>query len=541
MKSTASPITCDRCDRCDSAGWASMLATRFPNVDANPDHTLNCIIRVLELYELFNCMEHNYIAIYLMTHFKSTLHVKTRKSIMHLESLTHHRTRNRETKQTAISFSFLLASASRSSDARVKAVEFSSAHEFSGARQGCTFKLGEHGLGYYRDDVPDDGSFLCSPRFLGRYEGFVFTRGQYGVGYYRDGRGASSCAICLSDLQHDRNVAVLRCAHRFHMQCIDAWLAVRPDAGCPVCRTAMVDEEQLIPAVPIATRRKFVVAASSATPMNWPAGSSGPSHGAQVARPRGANLFAPIAYDPSRLPFEVVAIDGKGMGCVATRTVEIGERLLAEAPLTVEGEGHPSLAESVAALSDEDRTRFYALAHDTAIYGDNSQHVDAAESLEGIRGTNGIPYYDRGELCGGIFAVASRFNHACDASAVYKWNSWARQLTVHAVRRIRPGEEICINCALRHLCTSAPTGMSQPGMSSSRARPHRHEPAWRALLLLSTRAEVCAFAIHAHRRPRRHGHIVCTARSAPACATRDVRLRLSLPKMRADWRDAGGE
>ena len=83
MKSTASPITCDRCDRCDSAGWASMLATRFPNVDANPDHTLNCIIRVLELYELFNCMEHNYIAIYLMTHFKSTLHVKTRKSIMH--------------------------------------------------------------------------------------------------------------------------------------------------------------------------------------------------------------------------------------------------------------------------------------------------------------------------------------------------------------------------------------------------------------------------------------------------------------------------
>ena len=66
-------------------------------------------------------------------------------------------------------------------------------------------------------------------------------------------------------------------------------------------------------------------------------------------------------------------------------------------------------------------------------------------SAVGIAGTNGIPFHHRSAQYGGIFFVASRFNHACDCNACYKWNSTREQLTVHATRSIGEGEEVCIN------------------------------------------------------------------------------------------------
>ena len=44
----------------------------------------------------------------------------------------------------------------------------------------------------------------------------------------------------------------------------------------------------------------------------------------------------------------------------------------------------------------------------------------------------------------GIFPTIARINHACDASACYRWNSTLNQLTVHANRDISQGEEITV-------------------------------------------------------------------------------------------------
>ena len=42
------------------------------------------------------------------------------------------------------------------------------------------------------------------------------------------------CAICLEPFEAGQAVRTLPCMHRFHAQCVDAWLALEPI--CPFCR-----------------------------------------------------------------------------------------------------------------------------------------------------------------------------------------------------------------------------------------------------------------------------------------------------------------
>ena len=58
---------------------------------------------------------------------------------------------------------------------------------FAGARDGFVFKLGGNGLGYYRDEnLWADGDFVAAASFAGARGGFVFKMGEHGLGYYRD-------------------------------------------------------------------------------------------------------------------------------------------------------------------------------------------------------------------------------------------------------------------------------------------------------------------------------------------------------------------
>ena len=144
------------------------------------------------------------------------------------------------------------------------------------------------------------------------------------------------------------------------------------------------------------------------------------------------------------LPFTVAPVEGKGLGAFANRVIEAGERLLADKPLfvlpaTVQGTGitSESLEKTIEALSAEDRGRFWALAQDTALYGDEI-------TASGIAGTNGIPFSHFGRCYCSVFATVSRFNHSCEPNTCYNWNGALGQLTIHASKRIEAGSEVTI-------------------------------------------------------------------------------------------------
>ncbi|CAI5524222.1 unnamed protein product [Closterium sp. Naga37s-1] len=46
---------------------------------------------------------------------------------------------------------------------------------------------------------------------------------------------SKECTVCLSDCNEGELVRALPCAHRFHVSCIDHWLAAT--TTCPMCRT----------------------------------------------------------------------------------------------------------------------------------------------------------------------------------------------------------------------------------------------------------------------------------------------------------------
>ena len=147
--------------------------------------------------------------------------------------------------------------------------------------------------------------------------------------------------------------------------------------------------------------------------------------------------------------FVVRAIDGKGSGCVASRDISRGTRLLAERPLLDVGPSSPGTLEAaLAALSVSDQAEFWSLSQ-------NEQKWGATKSVKGIFMTNAIPSHAYSKEHRAVFATASRFNHACDANATFRWHASLGCLTVHATRPIPCGAEICVHygfppgCVLR--------------------------------------------------------------------------------------------
>jgi E3 ubiquitin-protein ligase ATL6/9/15/31/42/55 len=93
---------------------------------------------------------------------------------------------------------------------------------------------------------------------------------------HKAGKGALECAVCLCEFDDDDTLRLLpRCAHAFHTDCIDAWLASH--VTCPVCRAVLAapdaadapaapatERDQVVPPVPAAPPDQAVVDADAA-------------------------------------------------------------------------------------------------------------------------------------------------------------------------------------------------------------------------------------------------------------------------------------
>lgn len=56
----------------------------------------------------------------------------------------------------------------------------------------------------------------------------------------RGGEAAHACAICVEDFESGDTLRVLRCGHRFHLECVDRWLLdAERQCLCPMCKAPL--------------------------------------------------------------------------------------------------------------------------------------------------------------------------------------------------------------------------------------------------------------------------------------------------------------
>ena len=149
--------------------------------------------------------------------------------------------------------------------------------------------------------------------------------------------------------------------------------------------------------------------------------------------------------------WEVQRIPNKGYGVIATAPIEPGTRILVEKPLYTrpmtddpiprQNSIVESLVQSLPGRAQRDAFHGLASSFDV-LYLDHPYYSIATTNevvLSGAQDGGGVS---------GLFLRWSRFNHACAPSAYWAWHDEGAlkgALTVHAIRRIQPGDEISIS------------------------------------------------------------------------------------------------
>ncbi|KAK4228534.1 SET domain-containing protein [Podospora fimiseda] len=136
--------------------------------------------------------------------------------------------------------------------------------------------------------------------------------------------------------------------------------------------------------------------------------------------------------NPYEQYYEIRPSQTGGLGCFAVRDIDEGVVILMEKPMldtTVY-----NLRRDLATLPKAVNAHFYTLAHDAS--------VDRFAKVEDIWHKNAF------EVPSGIaiFAIASRFNHACEPvfNVVYAWDRFKNVMTFCTKRAVKAGEELRI-------------------------------------------------------------------------------------------------
>ncbi|KAI0050092.1 SET domain-containing protein [Auriscalpium vulgare] len=154
-----------------------------------------------------------------------------------------------------------------------------------------------------------------------------------------------------------------------------------------------------------------------------------------LARP---DAFTPLS-SPARLPFEIRAVPGKGMGMVAKEAIAPGALIVRERPLLVMPATVPVVYEAtlngMSYMPEDVRSTYLTLAN----------CLPKLSQMSGILNTNGTLLDDMpGQLddyCG-VFRNIARVNHSCRPNARPRWDADLFAGELRAQRAIAAGEEI---------------------------------------------------------------------------------------------------
>ncbi len=142
--------------------------------------------------------------------------------------------------------------------------------------------------------------------------------------------------------------------------------------------------------------------------------------------------------------YTIEDVPGKGKGLLASKDIPKGTRIISETPVITSGEDvrntddlQVRICQQVTSLSEAQRQEFTSMAN-------IHPYTNDAQKWFGIFRTNSLPM-GPDLAAGGVFLKACRINHSCDANSQNFWNENLNQLTIHASKDIRRGEEITIS------------------------------------------------------------------------------------------------
>lgn len=154
--------------------------------------------------------------------------------------------------------------------------------------------------------------------------------------------------------------------------------------------------------------------------------------------------------DPTQL-YDIIPIQGRGLGLVATSSIPLGTHILIEAPLIsvpipelVAGSGYPlqnmlnSLQAAFMSLTLTQQEEFLLL-HDHRFPGDAEANTD---KLLTIFRSNA---YNTGTSHVGLFPKMARINHSCRPNSGNYWSEESGVRVIYAAQNIAAGEEITVS------------------------------------------------------------------------------------------------
>jgi hypothetical protein len=182
---------------------------------------------------------------------------------------------------------------------------------------------------------------------------------------------------------------------------------------------------------------------------------------------KGSAASAPVATQakttlaPKSALYSIKPAQNKGLGVFATQGIQRGTRITCERPLLTAprepGTIDPlTIYEAFEVLSPSNQKTYLALSAspiqtnhalaciDEDVPDDIRQHVAQIGSIFESNAFNiGDEDEETGIVQAGIFPLAARFNHDCKPNVAQTWNENLNCLTLHAIRHIDEGEELC--------------------------------------------------------------------------------------------------
>ena len=132
--------------------------------------------------------------------------------------------------------------------------------------------------------------------------------------------------------------------------------------------------------------------------------------------------------------YKVVKIDGKGLGCVALKDIEIGTLILKEKPQCIATPDN--VIQSFVCMSKSDQDEYLKLynAHADPL----SKKFAQCAGRQGFSDVFGI--YKTNAFTCGLGIKASRFNHSCCSNAALHWNEKDGTGEIRAWSKIKTGK-----------------------------------------------------------------------------------------------------